>query len=415
MDRELGTGEIWRRRRRGIAAFGLLLALGVIVFAFAPSLLRPSISRDRLRTARVERGPIEATVQAAGSVTPAFESAISSPVDARLVRLAKRPGDRVQIGDEILELDTSASQLDLLRREDRFAQKLNEQEQVRLELSKQLIDLRGQIERQKLDVEVLEARVAQNLKLQGDGLVSQETLRVSEVEAKKARIEVRQLEEQVATSRRTTDVRLAGLALDLEILRKEREEARRQLALANTRADRAGVVTWVFPEVGGTVRAGQVVARIADPESFRIEATASDIHSTRLVAGLPVSVRIGEQSIDGRVASIYPSVENGSVKFTVDLAEPKNPKLRDKLRVDVLVVTDTRADGLRLAMGPFADGSQIQDVFVIQGREAHRKRVRFGLAGSDWLEVKDGLAVGDEVILSDLRDRLHLKKIRIKK
>lgn len=414
MDRELEAREVWGRRRGRVAWAGLAVVVAGAAIAFVPSLLRPSVSRDRIRTSRVERGPIEAVLQAAGSVIPAFESVLSSPVEARVVRLSKRPGDRVAVGEEILELDTSASRLDFERREDRFAQKLNEQEQVRLELEKQLIDLRGRIERQKLDAEVLEARVAQNLKLEKDGLVSAEALRVSEVEAKKARIEVRQLEEEVGSSQRATQVRLAGLALDLKILDKEREEARRQLALASTRADRAGVVTWVFPEVGGTVRAGDIVARIADPESFRVEATASDIHSTRLAAGLSAEVRVGDAKLPARVATVFPSVENGSVKFAVDLAEPKNPKLRDKLRVDVLVVTDTRAEGLRVASGPFAEGSALQDVFVIRGAVAERRRVRFGLVGSEWLEILDGLEVGDEVIVSDLKDYLHLSKIRLK-
>ena len=112
MDRELEAREVWGRRRGRVAGAGLLVIVAGAAIAFVPSLLRPLVSRDRIRTARVERGPIEAVVQAAGSVIPAFESVLSSPVEARVVRLSKRPGDRVAVGEEILELDTSASRLD---------------------------------------------------------------------------------------------------------------------------------------------------------------------------------------------------------------------------------------------------------------------------------------------------------------
>lgn len=414
MDRELDVSFRRRLLARKVGMSGAGVALVVAVLLFLPGWLRPSVSRERIRTARVERGPVEATVQAAGTVIPAFESVLSSPVEARVRKILKRPGERVVAGDEILSLDTSASQLDLGRLEDRLMQKANEQEQVRIGLEKSLSELRGRIESQRLDTEVAEARAAQNRKLRVEGLVSEETLRVAEVEAKKAQIQLRQLEEQVASERRAADSRVQGLNLDLAILRKERDEAGRQLELATTRADRAGVVTWVFNEEGGTVRRGDVIARIADPESFRVEATVSDVHSARLSTGQPVKVVMDGQALPGRLASIYPSVENGSVKFNVDLADPRNPKLRDNLRVDVLVVTGTRSEALRVASGPFADGGGTDRVFVVEGGRAVRRPVRFGLVGAEYLEVTDGLAAGDEVIVSDMRDHAHLTEVKLK-
>lgn len=414
MDRELDVSFRRRLMARRVGMGGAGVALVVAVLLFLPGWLRPSVDRDRIRTARVERGPVEATVQASGTVIPAFESVLSAPVEARVQKILKRPGERVVVGDEILALDTSASQLDLGRLEDRLMQKANEQEQIRIGLEKSLSDLRGQIESQRLDTEVAEARAAQNRKLHAEGLVSEETLRVAEVEAKKARIQLRQLEEQVASERRSAESRVQGLNLDLAILRKERDEAGRQLELATTRADRAGVVTWVFSEEGGTVRRGDVIARIADPESFRVEATVSDVHSSRLAPGQPVKVVMDGQSLPGRLATIYPSVENGSVKFNVDLDDPRNPKLRQNLRVDVLVVTGTRADTLRVASGPFADGGGTDRVFVVEGSKAVRRPVRLGLVGAEYLEVTDGLAEGDEVIVSDMRDYTHLTEVKLK-
>ena len=60
------------------------------------------------------------------------------------------------------------------RLEDRYAQKLNEQEQLRLKLQKELIDLNGRIESQRLDSEVFAEKAAQNRKLRAEGLISQE-------------------------------------------------------------------------------------------------------------------------------------------------------------------------------------------------------------------------------------------------
>jgi HlyD family secretion protein len=414
MDRELDVSfqrrRIGRRLAWGIGSVGLVAAVLVLL----PGWLRPSIERDRIRIGRVDRGPVEGIVEASGTVIPAFESVVSSPVDARIEKILKRPGEAVRAGEEILRLDTSASRLALETIEDNLARKGNEQQQVRLALEKSLNDLRGSIESSRLDAEASEYRAEQNRKLRTDGLVSEQNLKASEVEAKKARIELARLQASVAGERQSAQAQLDGLELDLRTLRKERDEARRQLELATTRSDRAGVVTWVVPQEGATIRMGEVIARIADLDSFRVEATVSDVHSSHLAPGLPVRVMIDGRPLPGRLANVFPTIENGAVKFAVDLDDARHPKLRNNLRVDVLVVTASRANTLRVAKGPFSRGGTVEPVFVIRGDHAVRRSVRLGVSGYDHIEVLEGLSEGEDVILSDMSDYEHLEQVSVK-
>ncbi|HWM92669.1 MAG TPA: HlyD family efflux transporter periplasmic adaptor subunit [Thermoanaerobaculia bacterium] len=414
MDRELDQSFQRRRIGRRLAWGAASLGLFVAVLVLLPGWLRPSIERDRIRTGRVDRGPIEGIVEASGTVIPAFEGVLSSPVDARVEKILKRPGETVRAGEEILRLDTSQYRLALETIEDNLSKKVNEQEQIRLALDKSLRDLRGRIESSRLDAEVAEYRAEQNRKLRKDGLVSEQNLKASEIEAKKARIELTQLENSVEDERRAAQARVQGLGLDLQTLQKERAEALRRLDLATTRSDRAGVLTWVIPQEGATIRTGEVIARIADLDSFRVEATVSDVHSSRLTPGLPVRVMIDGQPLNGRLATVYPTIENGAVKFAVDLHDARHPKLRNALRVDVLVVTASRTGALRVPKGPFSQGSAAESVFVVDGDHAVRRSARFGVAGYEHYEVLDGLAEGEEVILSDMSDYAHLEQVSLR-
>lgn len=415
MDRELDVSYQRRRIGRRFAWGAGSLGLFVAVLVLLPGWLRPSINRREIRTAKVDRGPVEGIVEATGSVIPAFESVLSSPGDARVEKILKRPGDTVRAGEEILRLDTSAYRLQLETLDDSLARKVNEQEQIRLALEKSLSDLRGRIRSGKLDAEAAEYRAEQNRKLRVDGLVSEQTLKASEVEAKKAAIELAQLEDSVESERLAAQAKLRGLELDLQTLYKQRAAAKRQLELASTRSDRTGVLTWVVPQEGATVRTGEVIARIADLDSFRVEATVSDVHSSRLAPGLPAQVLLDRQPLRGRLATIYPTIENGAVRFAVDLDDARNSKLRNKLNVDVLVVTDRRRDVLRVAKGPFARGSAGSEVaFVVEGDHAVRRKVRLGLSGYDYYEVLDGLAEGEEVILSDMNEYAHLEQVSLR-
>lgn len=414
MDRELDQSfqrrRIGRRLVWGVASLGLFVAVLVLL----PGWLRPSVERDRIRTGRVDRGPIEGIVEASGTVIPAFEGVLSSPVDARVEKILKRPGETVRAGEEILRLDTSQSRLALETIEDNLAKKVNEQEQVRLALDKSLRDLRGRIDSSRLDAEAAEYRAEQNRKLRKEGLVSEQNLRASEIEAKKARIELSQLEESVEDERRAAQARVQGLGLDLQTLYKERAVALRRLELATTRSDRAGVLTWVIPQEGATLRTGEVIARIADLDSFRVEAMVSDVHSSHLAPGLPVRVMIDGQPLAGRLATVYPMIENGAVKFAVDLDDARHPKLRNNLRADVLVVTASRAGALRVPKGPFSQGGAVEPVFVVEGDRAVRRSVRFGVTGYDHYEILEGLAEGEEAILSDMSDYVHLEQVSLR-
>ena len=414
MDRELDASfrrrQIWRR----VGWTGGSLALIAAVLLLLPGWLRPSLDRERLRTGTVDRGPIEGIVEASGTVIPAFEGVLSSPVEARVQKILKRPGEVVKAGEEILKLDTSASRLTFERLQDQLSKKINEQLQLRLSLEKELSDLNGRIESGRLDAEAAQYRADQNRKLRVDGLVSEQTLRAAEVEAKKAKIELAQLEQSVGNARRSTEAQLQGLDLDLAILRKELEEARRQLDLATTRSDRSGVLTWVVPQEGATIQRGEVIARIADLESYRVEATVSDIHASSLRPGLPVRVVLDRKPlVGGRLSQIYPTIENGAVKFTADLDDPRHSELRNSLGVDVLVVTGSRPNALRIPRGPYLQGGVIQKVFVVRGNRAVRRDVRLGVAGYDHSEIIDGLAEGDEIILSDMKDYLHLEQVKL--
>jgi HlyD family secretion protein len=399
-------------RRTLFAILGF--AMVVLAVAAARSWITPSVSRKSIRTAIVDVGPVEATLTASGTAVPEFEQVLSSPIDARVLRILKRPGTQLHKGDAILELDVSQSVLALERLNEQLAIKENQQGQRKLELENKLIDLQGQIKVKTLDLKSYELKAAQQRQLQQAGLSSQDELRKAEVLEEKTRIELKQLESSQTNAERATQSQLEGLALEIQILQKEKTEAQRQLELATTKADREGVLTWVVAEEGATVQKGDVVARLADLSSFRVEATVSDVHASRLRIGMPVKIRVNEQDyLEGSVSNILPTIKEGVVTFYVSLADRSNHLLRSNLRVDVFIVTGRQQRTLRIKRGAFASGAGQQDVFVIRDGVALRTPVRLGLASFDYYEVLEGLAEGDEVIISDMRDYARLKQIKV--
>ncbi|HEY6137269.1 MAG TPA: HlyD family efflux transporter periplasmic adaptor subunit [Thermoanaerobaculia bacterium] len=413
MDREISPDV--RRRVLVKRVVTATVAVAAIVFSFAATLswLRPSIRRQDIQTAAVERGPVDATLQASGTIIPAVEQVVSAPLDSRVLRIVRRAGDRVRAGDVIVELDTTSARLALERLDEQIAQKQNEQSQLRLRLDDSLALLRAQIEQKALDADIAKFKAAQNDRLHKEGLVAEQETLVASTTAKKSGIELTQLREALARAERSAQAQLAAGAMGEQSLRKERGEAKRQLDLAMMRADRDGVVTWIVPTAGAAVRNGEVMARIADLSSFRLSATIADMYVNRLAPGMRVRVRLDEATtLDGTIASVEPRVENGQAKFFAELDDRTNPKLRNDVRVDVFALVGRRGDTLRVKRGALGQ-TENERVFVKRGERLVSVPVRWGLAGENEIEVLSGLAAGDEVVISNMSDYSGVKELRL--
>lgn len=320
MDRQIDPN--FRRRQLVKRTLIGLVCLSLItwLFIWAPGWIKPSLSRSRLRTARVDRGSIEATLTASGTVVPEVEQVISSPIESRIIKILKRPGDQVMRGDPILLLDVSAPQLSLEKINQDLAIKQNHQARKRLDLKNNLDTLQSQSEIKKLDHQTFKAAVMQNRQLYEQGVISADAIRQSESQEAKAALELDQMKAARRNAQDGTQTEVEGLALEIQTLLKERSEAERQLNLATTKADRDGVLTWVVAEEGATIHKGDTIARIADLHSFRVDANVSDTHANRFAVGLPVKVKIGEEYLNASINHVLPTIQNGVITVIAALS-----------------------------------------------------------------------------------------------
>jgi HlyD family secretion protein len=411
MDRPLDPDFSRRRRRVRVAVtVASLGALGLAAAGFG-ALLAPTVARSQIVTGTVDRGPVAGSLSATGTVVPEVEEVLPAPADVRVTRVVRHAGTLLAPGDPILELDMGMAKIALDRVSQDLALKENAAARTRLDLEDRLSDLDSTVKVKRLQLETYRAALARNTKLYAEGLVSQEVLKQSELDEARTTVELARLEEQRLHAQKSAATTIEGIALEQATLRRERDENARTMAYAVTRADRAGVLTWVADQEGASLHRGDVLARIADLTAFRVEATVPDVHASRVLSGMPAVIRIGDDRLLGTIARVLPSVQNGLVTLQVRLDDPRSRLLRPNLRVDVDLVTAKKDSVLRLRKGAFGGASA--DLFVVKGDRAVRRRVTFGITGADELEVVSGLAAGEEVVLTDMSAYANLKSVRL--
>ena len=413
MDQALSL-DVVRRRTRLRLATALLLFGGLGAAALGLNrALRPGVSVADIVIAEVRRGNVDNTISAAGIVIPVREEVVASPGASRVAHVHAKPGQQVAAGDLLLELDDREIRLALEALKEQLAQQDNRITTLTQELEQKRTQIAGAIELLEIDLQAARATLERSQKLRTSGLVSGENLLTAELNVRRNEIQLRQQHALLGDTRRTTASNIAAARLQQAILSKQIAQQEQLLDRTRVRAPFAGMLTWLVEEEGASVAAGQLVARVSELNNYRIEASTSDFHARQLAPGQPVRVEQNGDVLAGTVHTILPEIQNGTIKLLVDLAEPRNPHLRNKMRVDVNVVTERRTDVLVVDNGAAFNGRGPQPAFVVVGGAAHKRTLTLGASDGKVVEVAAGARAGERVIVSDTHAWRELDTLRI--
>jgi HlyD family secretion protein len=409
LDQKILTSRTWQARGR----WGVLVATTLTALLLFRHWLAPSMSREEIRTAIVDRGPVSTEVRATGTVVPVHERVLISPVTSTIIQVYLPVGSVVKQGDAILKLDSAQTELQVTRLVDELRLKDLEIEGLRQQQRRSLQELRGQEALARLDLENHNVIFDRYERLVQSNTVSRFDHETARLNARKTKLALEQLTQKVTETVQSDSNALSQRAVQRQLIAQQLAEQQKLLRDTTIRADGNGILTVLHSEVGRNVVAGSELARISDLSSFRVDATLSDFYLHQISTGLPVKINIGTGDITGRIEQILPAVDNGTLRLRIALDEPANAQLKPNQRIEAAIVTESRSSGLRVANGIVFNGSGLQDVFVVQGEELVRRQVEVGLTNASHVEIVSGLSEGDVVVISDMADKQHLDRLSL--
>jgi HlyD family secretion protein len=413
MDKAINPDTLRRRRRLRLAA-GIVLLAGFCAAAWGINrVVRPSVAASDIIVAEVRRGDVDNTINAAGVVIPVREEVVSSPGTTRVARVHAKPGQQVRQGDVLLELDDRDIRLALEALKEQLAQQENRIVVLKLEMEQKLKQTTSAIELLEIDLQASRVKHERNQKLRSTGIVSGEDLLTAELNVRRNEIQLRQQRELIEDIRRATRSSIDAANLQKAILQKQIAQQEQLLAQTRVTAPFPGMLTWLVEEEGASVAAGQLVARVSEMNNYRVEATLSDFHARLLAPGQAVRVEQNGEVLGGRVHTILPEIKDGTIKLLVDLDQPHNPHLRNKMRVDVDVITGHKPGTLVIASGPAFNGKGSQPAFAVQGGLARKTTLELGASDGKLVEIVAGARPGERFIVSDTKAFKDLDTIRI--
>ena len=413
MDIPLAPSTLLRRKRLTLlAAAAIIVALCATAWA-VNHVARPSLAANEIRVAEVRRGDIAHTISAAGVVIPLHEELVSSPVQSRVSKVHAKLGQRVAAGDLLLELDAQPIALAVDSLKEQLAQQENRIGALALELDQKRKQLASSIELLELDLQAARVKRERYATLRQAGGVSGEDMLTAELNVSRVDIHLRQQRELIDDAGKSTSSSIEGARLQKSILQKQLALQHNLQGRARVRAPFTGIVTMLVEEEGASIAMGQQVARVSEPDNFRIEATVSDFHARSVHPGQQVRVQQGKEVLAARVQTVLPEVQNGTIKLLVALDQPHHPLLRNKMRVDVNIVASEATGVLVADTGPAFNGRGMQAVWVIRDGVARKTMVTIGGGDGKQVEIVAGAAQHERLIVSDTANFKQHDTLRI--
>jgi HlyD family secretion protein len=189
-----------------------------------------------------------------------------------------------------------------------------------------------------------------------------------------------------------------------------------QVDALTVRAGINGVLQIVPVDVGQSVIPGTNLARVADPNHLKAEIKIAETQAKDVAPGQKASIDTRNGIVAGHVVRIDPSVVNGTVTVDVYFDEPLPAGARPDLSVDGTITLEKLNDVMYVGRPVHGEQDSTISLFklVDGGDEAERVTVKLGRSSVNSVEVKQGLQVGDKVILSDMSAWDNYDRIRLK-
>jgi HlyD family secretion protein len=411
-------------RRRRI----LLLLSGVVVISLITvGLARlkpaaPSVEKGSLLIDTVKRGDFTREVRGNGTLVPEDIRWIPTINAGRVERVLVQPGSPVKADTVLVELSNPDVQQAAFDAEWALAGAEAEMTNLHVTVATQKLSQQSTVASAGSSYSTAKLEFDVNEDLSKGGLVPALTLKESEAKMKETGELFNIEKERLRIQDDAAAAQIAVKAASLAQLRAQLALKRRLVDALKIRAGMEGVLqrygdlTQTTPlQTGQQLAAGAIVARVANQAKLKAvlklpETQVKDITFNQLAQ---IDTRNGV--VPGHVVRIDPASENGTVTVDVALDAPPPKGARPDLSVDGTIELERLENVMHVGRPVQGQPESRVGVFKVvdNGRGAVRVQVGLGRSSVTTIEVRDGLQVGDQVILSDMSQWDAFERVRL--
>ncbi|MFA5849516.1 MAG: HlyD family efflux transporter periplasmic adaptor subunit [Bacteroidales bacterium] len=403
MDRVVKESQ-WIKKKYWKYIIGSALALGgVLFFILSGGTSTVRIEKEKITVATVIQGVFNDYITNNGIAAPISTIFLDAYEGGKVEKILMEEGSMLRKGDVIIKLSNNDINLNILNSEAQLAEKANFLREVRIRMEQEKHSLEREVLNARFDLILKKRTYEQNIELLKDQLISRDEWLKSKEDYMLADqihdlVILRQRQDSTFRTLQIEQItdNLKNMQLNLNLVKQQQD-------YLSVKSPVDGQLGSLMVQVGQSITRGFRIGQINIITSFKIEADVDEHYIERIRTGLIGYIERPNDTLQLEIKKVYPEVRNGQFKIDLEFTGrlPENIRIGQSYLIKLQLGQSTEA--IQIPQGVFFQATGGQWVFIVDksGKFAIRKNIKTGRKNPQYYEVIEGLAPGDQVIVSD--------------
>lgn len=404
------------RRRRWLAV--CLAALGVCFIAFVAWQAIPrglAVRSSDLDITTVNAGEFRDEILTRANAIPLVTVMLDATEGGRVELIKVEDGALVKQGQLLFQLSNPQRQQEVVARASDVAQQVANISTLRAALATARSEHRRRIADLEFQLDRLRKVHARNVRLAHDGFLSTAVLE----ESLDATVQQQRLLDQTradaAAETATRERAIAEMERAVADLKQGLVLVRAAVDALIVRAPIDGRLTDFHLEVGQSVKTGDRLGRIDTPGTFKLQAQIDEYYLPRVAPGINGKAEWDGYEFPVALIRVNQQVKERRFEIELNFTDTTPKGLQPGQTLDTRITLGKPKPALLLRDGPFYSDTGGAWVFVVtpDAKSAERRKVRLGHRAGGQIEVLDGLASNERVVISAYGSFGDVQRLRL--
>lgn len=403
-----------RKNKYLIIGLPLFLLAGYFVFSSVTKKRSLDVKKNEITIKTVENNYFEDFIVFQAKVEPLNSMLLNVVEGGSIQEIFVENGSFVEKGQPLARLYNPNTELGYMTQETAMIEQINNLNKAKLDLRTQELNLTKDLV--AIEHDFLDAKSLYDL---NQKLFKEEILSKNEWEKTQENFRFQKerkniIQQTVQKEKQANAIQVSQINQSQNIMQKSLEILRSNKKNFLVTAPVAGRLSSFEPILGKNYLAGESIGKIDVMKGYKLMADVDEFYLEKISVGQKGEIEYKNQIVKVEVTKVIPEIKTGKFQVELNFVEAKDLDLRQGLSFGVRLLLSEKTKTTVLSKGSFNQDTAGEWIFVVEGNQAVRRKIKFGRENPYYHEVLEGLKPGEKVITSSYKDYKEVEILNLK-
>jgi len=402
-----------RKNKYLIIGLPLFLLAGYFVFSSVTKKRSLDVKKNEITIKTVENNYFEDFIVFQAKVEPLNSMLLNVVEGGSIQEIFVENGSFVQKGQPLARLYNPNTELGYMTQETAMIEQINNLNKAKLDLRTQELNLMKDLV--AIEHDFLDAKSLYDL---NQKLFKEEILSKNEWEKTQENFRFQKerkniIQQSIQKEKQANVIQISQINQSQNIMQKSLEILRSNKKNFLVTAPLAGRLSSFEPILGKNYLAGESIGKIDVMKGYKLMADVDEFYLEKISVGQKGEIEYKNQIVKVEVTKVIPEIKTGKFQVELNFVEAKDLDLRQGLSFGVRLLLSEKTKTTVLSKGSFNQDTAGEWIFVVNGNQAVRRKIKLGRENPLYYEVLEGLKSDEKVITSSYKDYKNIEILNL--